>query len=264
MLAYSANRPAAGERESSPNALLLVISVPIALLALAMSAKMDFPKRIARTPPLINVPVPVPPLADDHVKAPQPHPKKLSIERPIARLVIPTPQPEVRGDNSSASVDPGATSGEQTVAPPISQSSATALIHREARLLTPSSELRPPYPPVKLASEEEATLHLRLTIDETGRVRAVEPVGYADREFLDTARRYILSHWRYEPASDGGLAISTTITVESGFLSAIAAGLFDGAAGRAHHVPDLEILDDDRSVAAGEGSTLVMQQRKRG
>lgn len=213
MLAYAANRPVAGKRESSPNALLLVISVHVALLALAMSAKMDFPKRITRAPPLIDIPVPVPLVTDDRAKMPQPHARKQSTERPANSVATAAPEPEVRSDNSAATVGTSAANGEQTVAPAISQPSTTAFTHRDARLLTPTSELKPPYPTVKLASEEEATLHLRLTVDETGRVTAVEPVGYADREFLDTARRYILSHWRYEPASEGGLAISTTIMV---------------------------------------------------
>ncbi len=213
MLAYAANRPVAGKRESSPNALLLVISFHVALLALAMSAKMDFPKHITRTPPLINIPVPVPPVPDDNAKTPQPHTKKLSIERPADKAATAAPQPETGSDNFAPPVDGGATNGEPIVSPPISQPSTTTFTHRDARLLTPTSELKPPYPAVKLASEEEATLHLRLTIDENGRVAAVEPVGYADREFLDAARRYIISHWRYQPASEGGRAISTTIMV---------------------------------------------------
>ena len=144
MLAYAANRPVAGKRDSSPNALLLVISVHVALLALAMSAKMDFPKHITRTPPLINIPVPVPPLAQEHAKAPQPQTKKPPIERPADHVTTAAPQPEVRSDNSAATLDAGAMNGEQTVAPAISQPSTTVFTHRDARLLTPTSELKPP------------------------------------------------------------------------------------------------------------------------
>lgn len=213
MLAYAANRPVAGKCESSPNALLLVISVHVALLALAMSAKMDFPRRITRTPPLINIPVPVPPAPVSHPQAPQPHLKKEWNNHPIHKVPIAQPIAEVAGDSSPATADASSTPGRPTLVSPISQPSTAASTHRDARLLTPTSELKPPYPAVKLASEEEATLHLRLTIDENGRVIAVDPVGYADREFLDTARRYIIAHWRYEPASDGGLAVSSTMIV---------------------------------------------------
>ena len=59
MLAYLANRPVAGTRQSSPNALLLVISVHVALLAAVMSAKMDLPARIFDPPPkVISIPLP--------------------------------------------------------------------------------------------------------------------------------------------------------------------------------------------------------------
>jgi len=38
------------------------------------------------------------------------------------------------------------------------------------QLVTPAYELKPPYPASKLVTEEEATLRLRLLIDEHGRV----------------------------------------------------------------------------------------------
>ena len=52
-----------------------------------------------------------------------------------------------------------------------------------------------------------------MTIDEHGRVIAVDPVGPADREFLDAARRYMIAHWRYEPATVDGRAVASTLTV---------------------------------------------------
>lgn len=88
-------------------------------------------------------------------------------------------------------------------------------VRHDPRLLTPASELKPPYPPSKIFSEEEGTLRLRLTISESGRVTAVDPVGIADREFLDSARRYLMAHWRYQPATEDGHAIAsfTVITL---------------------------------------------------
>lgn len=212
MLAYAANRIVVGKRESSPNALLLVISAHVALLALVMSAKMDFPKRITPTPPLINIRVPIPPPPDMRMRKPQP--KEQRINHSTASLPIPKPYPQPLVENDRKLADPvplgggGSASQSQAMLPPI-----TIPIHQDARLLTPASELKPPYPAAKLASEEEAILRLRLAIDEQGRVTAVDPVGYADRAFLESARRYIIGHWRYEPASDGGQAISSSIMV---------------------------------------------------
>jgi protein TonB len=82
-----------------------------------------------------------------------------------------------------------------------------------AQLLTAPSDLKPPYPQSKLLTGEEAALTLRLTVDDHGRVVAVEPVGRADPVFLAAARRHLLAHWRYKPAIDDGRAISSSIVV---------------------------------------------------
>ena len=83
------------------------------------------------------------------------------------------------------------------------------------RFATPSGLIEPPYPDDKRRAEEEATLRLKLTINERGRVVAVEPLGRADRSFLDAARRHLLAHWRYKPATEDGKAVasSTVITL---------------------------------------------------
>jgi protein TonB len=86
-------------------------------------------------------------------------------------------------------------------------------IRTAARLLTSAAALRPPYPASKLASGEEALLRLKLTIDAVGRVVAVDAVGPADRAFLEAARRHLLAHWRYKPASESGQAAPSTVIV---------------------------------------------------
>jgi protein TonB len=77
--------------------------------------------------------------------------------------------------------------------------------------------LRPPYPESKLANEEEAVLHLRLGIAADGRVTSVEPVGRADPVFLDAARRYLIAHWRYSPATVDGRAVASTEVITLSF-----------------------------------------------
>ena len=90
-------------------------------------------------------------------------------------------------------------------------------ITRGPQLITPPSELKPPYPQAKLLAEEEATLTLRLTIDEEGRVVAVDPEGRADGVFLAAARRYLIGHWRYNPAMKDGHAVASSITISLRF-----------------------------------------------
>jgi protein TonB len=79
--------------------------------------------------------------------------------------------------------------------------------------VTPASDVKPPYPPSKLRDGEEAALRLKLTIDERGRVTGVEAVGPADPVFLAAARRHLIAHWRYRPATEDGRAVATSTLV---------------------------------------------------
>jgi protein TonB len=126
--------------------------------------------------------------------------------------VVPLPQPNLPAidrlplpfPNSGPIVEPG---------PGVDP--APVPVRTGPRFATPDSLLKPPYPQQKLRLEQEAVLRLRLSIDERGRVTAVEPVGRADPVFLAAARRHLLAHWRYQPASEDGrpMASSTVITL---------------------------------------------------
>jgi len=216
MLAYAAKRPLVGKRQFSPNALLLVISAHVALVAVVMSAKMDLPRRMI-DPPIRTIDIRQP-----HDPPPQPQP-------PVAHptpVPIPTPQPPnpIPRIQEGPTVNTGPigtgpiTDGGTSIVSGTSNPIKLIPIRREPQLLTPFSELRPPYPASKLASEEEAVLTLRLTIDRNGRVVAVEPVGRADRVFVDAARRYMMARWRYAPATEDGQAIGSSLTVTLKFM----------------------------------------------
>lgn len=211
MLAYLANRPVIAKRQSSPNALLLVISAHVALLAVVTSAKMDLPRRIFPRPPIVvSIPSPPPPPPGPMTKQqPQTAPVSTANHRPTN---LPTPPDNLPADAGRPPADNGSGGGGTAVIPEPPQP-AVAPIHHDARLLTPSWELKPPYPPSKLASEQEAALRLRLTIDAGGRVVAVDPVGGVDVVFLEAARRYLMAHWRYQPATDDGRPIASSITI---------------------------------------------------
>lgn len=219
MLAYAANRPLAGKRQSSPHAMLLIVSAHVALLAAVMSAKMESSTRLPPPPPLIRIPLPKPP-PPEPAYTPPANPQHIVVPRvsdppPLIKTPPIDPPPTV-----SQGMDPGIVVGGEGVSAisTIPTRPITAPIRHEPRLLTPPSELKPPYPASKLASEEEATLKLRLTIDEHGRVVSVDPVGYADHEFLQAAQRYIIAHWRYAPATTDGTATSSTTTISLRFL----------------------------------------------
>ena len=209
MLDYAARRPAVAKRGSSPNAMLMIIGAHVAALAALMSAKMDLPERILNPPIMVDFirapkPLPVEPPSD-------PSPSNMPIQSHLTATepVVPTPPgateiidstPQI--PNFGALIKPGLQPTPARPAPPSA-----------AQLITPAAELKPLYPRSKLLSEEQAVVRLRLTIDQRGRVIAVEPVGRADPAFLDSARRHILARWRYRPASEGGQAIVSSAVV---------------------------------------------------
>ena len=217
MLAYSASRPRISERTSSPNTMLVIIGAHVALVAVVMSAKMDLPAAISRTPTIVEfILEPVPP-EPRVTPRPQQEPRQSVLDNPDPQIDLRAPlpipiEPMPPLPDPGASVGPSPNPGPAIQPTPLPKSEGTA-----ARLLTGAEDLRPPYPEAKRLSGEEALLTLRLTIDERGRVVAVDPVGPADRAFLDAARRHLLARWRYKPATEGGRAIASTLTIKLRF-----------------------------------------------
>jgi protein TonB len=208
MLAYAARRPVF-ERRPHPNTLLMIIGAHVGLLAAVMSAKMEF---AAKPPPVITkvqlIPLP---------KDPPPHPTKTTQRVPMIDSWIDQPRTQVKiaipKIDTLPAVDPGTGADDgNAVVLPIPHSLSTT-VSSGPLLITSQSELKPPYPASKLLSEEEAVLRLKLTIDEMGRVVAVDPVGRADPAFLDAARRHLIAHWRYKPANQDGHAVSSTAVI---------------------------------------------------
>ena len=210
MLAYAASAPRFAERRSSPNALLAIIAAHVALLAVVMSAKRDLPRRLVHGPLIIVVPVPTPPPPPAPVPRPNPRPHSGPTAIPLPLPMPPMPGPDALPNPTASGSGPIAGSGPITNPVPLS---VPVPIRVGPEIITPLGELRPPYPPSKLLTEEEATLKLRLSIDERGRVVAVDPIGRADSIFLAAARRHLLAHWRFKPASEDGRAVTSTTVI---------------------------------------------------
>ena len=212
MLAYAKDRPLVGKRQSSPHAMLVVIAMHVALIAGVMSAKMGLPKRISHRPIIVDLlPEPTPPPPNMRVKPPPAKMTQIAIDQPARDVPLPhfdqilvDPGPTV----------PGSIAGTGSpVTPAVPNIVIGAPVRHDPKLLTPPSELRPPYPPSKILSQEEAVLRLRLTISDAGRVTAVDPIGFADREFLDAARRYLIAYWRYQAATEDGRPVSSSSVI---------------------------------------------------
>ena len=214
MLAYAANRPMAGKRPSSPPAMLVIISAHVALIALIMSARMEIQSKPPAPPPLINIPIDPPPPPNPTIQPRHSPTPPINTTRPD----VPLPNPDPVRLDPGPTVDSGVAVGSGSAnGIPQFPTQLIAPVRHEARLLTSPDELKPPYPELKVLSGEEATLRLRLTISDSGRVTAVDPIGTADRVFLDAARRYLIAHWRYQPATEDGRAIASSIVINLRF-----------------------------------------------
>ena len=212
MLAYAAHRRRVAQRHSAPHVMLAIIAGHVALIAAVMSAKLDQPDRNFH-PPTVVTPIPLPKPPPPEPRA-QPKPSPSVVTRTPA--IVPVPQPrDDRFDPTPIPSLPSIPAVRPTPNPEPRIAPMPAPVRVGPRFATPAGAVRPPYPASKIQSEEEAVLKLRLSIDPRGRVVAVEPVGRADPAFLAAARRHLLAHWRYKPATEDGRAIasSTVITL---------------------------------------------------
>ena len=196
-----------------PRTLVLIIAGHAALIAAVMAAKMDLPQRIFDPPTVITLipepesPPPEPQVIQQPATQPLPHEPIHQVQTPIPNQdVIQTT--EVLNDLPLGPVVEPQGSGAQPLPEPV---------RTGPRFATPASELHPPYPESKRRLEEEAVLKLRLSINDRGRITAVEPVGKADPAFLESARRHIIAHWRYKPAMEGDRAVASSTVISLRF-----------------------------------------------
>ena len=197
--------PAYAGRKRHPRALVLIIAGHVALLAAVMSAKMDLPRHFVPTRTEVDL-IPLPP--EPALKPSEPTAQQRnSVIVPVTQVV---PTPPVNIPAVAPEPVPAPTIGEVVMN---GLTTAAEPVRIGPRSVTPASELRPPYPQQKLRLEEEAVLRLKLSIDDRGRVIAVNPVGRADPVFLAAARRHLLARWRYKPATEDGRAVASSTVV---------------------------------------------------
>jgi len=218
MLAYAAEAPKTAGRAGSPKALALILIGHTAVIAAVLTAKPEIIEQVIDKPPLVfNVDPPAPPPPPEPTVKPQTNP---TVTQPS---FIEHPTPVVNMDATDLSFDHGKALDDITkvigtevrlppINPPLHEVVKVAAVSR-----TPDSAIKPPYPNDKLRLEQEATLRLRLSIDARGRVTAVDPVGAADPSFLEAARRHIIRAWRYRPATEDGVAVPSSMTVNLSF-----------------------------------------------
>lgn len=217
MLAYAPQRRSVAAGQKASKTLMLVILGHVAVVAVALTTKMTIDRIDKQDPTVIeSIPAPPPPPPPVDPARQQHHQATTSVvDHPDPALPLkPFDQPTL---DEGPAVDPGPTVGTDPgpfVVPELPKADPVRVV---ARNTTPSSLLRPDYPTSKIRSGEEAVLRLRLTIDQRGRVTAVEPVGQVDSTFLEAARRHILRSWRYKPATVDGVPAASSMEINLSF-----------------------------------------------
>ncbi len=70
----------------------------------------------------------------------------------------------------------------------------------------------PPYPPISRRLGEEGTVLLRLTVATNGRVTGAQVLRSSGSARLDEAARdWVVSHWRYHPATRNGAPVESSV-----------------------------------------------------
>ena len=205
MLAYAPRRE---RRRFSPAALSLIIGAHVIAIVAVMSAKLDVIRDHA--PPTIVELIPEPDKPKPEPKPETPHPSTPTHLTAPDTVIDPPPTPGPTADPLPPTPLPPLPPGPAVdPLPPM----PAPIAHTGPRFATPADAIRPPYPEAMRAAEKEAVLRLRLSIDERGRVTAVDPVGKVEPAFLAAARRHIIRAWRYAPATEGDRAIASTTVV---------------------------------------------------
>ena len=76
----------------------------------------------------------------------------------------------------------------------------------------------PPYPPVSLRLGEQGTVRLRIALDNGGHIRGVDVEKTSGSPRLDSAAAdWVLKHWRYKPATDGGKPVASSVLADVKF-----------------------------------------------
>ena len=203
MLAYAAPRP--GREGTHPRMLMLIVTGHVLAVGAVMLAKSE----IATRTDVPTVIIDIPPLADPP-RHPEQRPRADPSHPTTAQPQVPIPFDRHGIEVTPVSIDPVGGSDIGTLLPQPPFVPPHEVIRHGAQIATAEGRLRPPYPEVKQMLGEEATLTLKLSIDATGRVTAVEPIGSADRAFLDSARRHLLNVWRFTPATEDGKPVPST------------------------------------------------------
>jgi len=201
----------------SPSALAAAIALNGGLVALVIAIPVA---QYVRTPvqPLIThdvwiQPRPIPDEPKPEVK-PTRTEKPIHQQKPDERTIIDEPIISIAGSGGITGSDEkpqlGATGGIGTLPynPPVDPVFVAA--RPDPRY---ADAFHPDYPPSLRREGLEGSVTVRITIDERGRVIAVEQVRATNSAFFEETKRQALREWRFKPATRDGVAIRAEQTM---------------------------------------------------
>lgn len=126
-------------------------------------------------------------------------PPKTVMAQPDTSVDMPPPDIQIQSEPT-----PNALTASTAPSAPITDGAASAV---------GSTHTIPPYPPEARRLGQQGTVMLRLTISASGEVTAADVVQSSGYPELDqTAAAWVMAHWKYKPAIQGGVAVESTST----------------------------------------------------
>ncbi|MBB3912127.1 energy transducer TonB [Sphingomonas desiccabilis] len=207
----------ASERRFHPASMGVALAINGGLLAAMLMA--GSVTVIPYEDPVLNTTaIPLPPVPPEVKPEPQPVEKRAEPQpQPLTFLpkpVVDLPRPDqpVLASESTLPITPptmtgtpGGTGTSVSVDPP---KPMPVLVDA-----TPdprySDAFQPAYPPAERRAERDGVVTVRVRIDASGRVTAVEPVRATSDAFLEATRRQALSKWRFRAATRDGVPVES-------------------------------------------------------
>lgn len=202
--------PGAGHR---PLAAAAALGLPAAMLVAVALSPFEMPRLIkAPDTTIISLPKAVPPPPDPVVET-DPQPTKSVITAPTTKLPPVSQDPVI----AQPVTDPLPRTPDPVIgtAPPTIIESVPAVPPLIEARLDPrfAGSFQPDYPPFEQRNEIEGTSRVRVLVGTDGRIKAVEDIATTSPGFFTETRRRALAKWRFKPATRGGTAEESWVTM---------------------------------------------------
>ena len=202
-----------------PRSLGIAVALNGAIVAALMLASpvLDI---VHRGHPLTIIDVPIQP-------DPEPLPPPKPVEHPQSqhqRLSTPLPRIDTLADPNSPITHDDPTPISPTPIGPgpttLPEPTATPVLVTVGPEIDPAhrSDLQPAYPASELRAEREGLVAVRVLVGVDGRVHEVQQVSATSDAFFRATQDRALAHWRFRPATRGGVPIEAWRTMTIRFV----------------------------------------------